>query len=83
MDGSVASVDIKPGDLDSAHLTLLLGTYGGEIIEVKGQVSAPSAGNKAKSSAVPASDSASNNSNVNLDLADATSQVRFICFARI
>ena len=71
VDGSVASVDIKPSDC-CTNLTLLLGTYGGEIIELTAHDN--SNNNKSKASAIE-NTLGSSNGHVNLDLTDATSEV--------
>ena len=73
VDGSVASVDIKPSDC-CVNLTLLLGTYGGEIIELQAHDNSTNNSNKGKAIAAENTHSGSN-SNVNLDLTDASSEV--------
>jgi len=71
VDGSVASVDIRPAASTasvgkSSSLTLLVGTYGGELIQIRGTAS--SAG--AKGSELTAGSHV-----INLDLSDATAEV--------
>lgn len=73
VDGSVASLDVRPDDSNqSGPLTLLVGTYGGEIIELvseKGDVSSSSVAKKGGEGSAGGADLR------NLDISQASAEV--------